>query len=239
MSRYASLSVTGQARYGVLRSLIQRDFPPPARVVEFGSAPGDQIAALARSGYDATAVDLRVAEDEWDPGELRSFKRLLSDAGVESVVWDLDQVPFPLPDAAFDVAVLTEVLEHLREYPARSLADIRRVLRPRGRLYLTTPNAAYVMNRLRLLLGRSIYTPLRDWIDGPTHARHAREYTFGEIEQLLEHADFKIVSSSSRHFEIATGRASAPSRLAKVGLDALARRRRTLGPSILIVAERP
>jgi ubiquinone/menaquinone biosynthesis C-methylase UbiE len=44
----------------------------------------------------------------------------------------------PYPDASFDLVLLDNVLEHVRDQ-ARTLAEIRRVLRPEGTLYLVTP----------------------------------------------------------------------------------------------------
>ncbi len=111
--------------------------------------------------------------------------------------WNLEEIPFPLADRTYDAAVLTEVIEHLREYPARSLAEIFRILRPGGRLYMTTPNSAYVIRRLQLLSGRTVHTRLPDWIDGLPHARHARECTFAEARALLEHVGFRVVHEES------------------------------------------
>lgn len=51
------------------------------------------------------------------------------------VVATADRLPFP--DASFDVVVTTEMLEH-DPSPWLSLAEIGRVLRPGGRLILTT-----------------------------------------------------------------------------------------------------
>jgi SAM-dependent methyltransferase len=238
LSASTNLSVTAQPRYEFIARLLQQDYPPPATVIELGSAPGDQIAALAALGYEATSVDLGASEDAWSYGERGRFRRLLEEAGVEHVVWDLENVPYPLPDASFDAVLMTEVFEHLREYPARSLAEVRRILRPSGRLYFTTPNAAYLMNRLRLLKGRTVHTPLSDWIDGVPHARHAREYTFEEIDELMRRAGLTVTSQQSRHFHLDSGRQSIPARAAKSVLAQIARIRPTLGPMIVVVAER-
>jgi SAM-dependent methyltransferase len=234
-----NLSISAQPRYEFVEQLVRRDFSPPARVVELGAAPGDQIAAVARLGYQATAVDLGVAEDDWGSGEVGYYRSVLASAGVENVKWNLEDVPYPLPDGQFDVVLLTEVLEHLREYPARSLGEVTRILRPGGRLYLTTPNAAYVVKRFTLLGGTTVHTPLEDWIGGLPHARHAREYTFAEVTELLDYVGLRLVSRQSRHFHRATGRTSARGRLAKAALDRMAQLRDTLGPSIVIVAEKP
>src|SRR5947209_1382210 len=142
----SGLSTEAQARYAYIESLLRTDFPPPARVVELGSAPGDQIAHLARLGYECTSVDIGEASDEWGSGESGRMSRLLLDAGVQDIYWNLEQFPYPLPDAHFDAVVMTEVYEHLRDYPVRSLHEVRRILKPNGRLYLTTPNQAYVVN---------------------------------------------------------------------------------------------
>jgi len=47
---------------------------------------------------------------------------------------------FPVPDASFDAVICSQVLEHIFQ-PAEFLAEIRRVLRPGGKLLLTTPFA--------------------------------------------------------------------------------------------------
>lgn len=239
MSSSGNLSVTAQPRFRFVRDLILRDFPPPAKVVELGSAPGDQIAALANLGYEATSVDLGEAEDQWGSGEQGYFRNLLESAGVENITWNLEEIPYPLPAEHFDAVVLTEVLEHLREYPSRSLAEAFRILRPGGRLYLTTPNSAYVVRRMQLLFGRTVHTRLPDWIGGLPHARHAREYTFAEARTLLEHVGFRVVHEESRHFHLSDGRSSRLATLGKSGLDRIAQMRRTLGPAIVMIAERP
>jgi SAM-dependent methyltransferase len=233
-----SYNAAAQARYDIVLDLILADIPPPARVVELGAAPGEQSLGFARAGYQVTAVDLGLASDDWEGAPAGTMEHAFREAEIELVQWNLDEQPYPLPDEHFDVVVMTEVLEHLREYPARSLQEVRRILRPGGRLYLTTPNAAYVRNRLQLLAGRTVMTPLPDWIGGLPHARHAREYTFSEIRELLEYGGLTPRLLAGRHFHVESGR-SGLAVAAKRAIDVLARARPTLGPAILAVAERP
>jgi SAM-dependent methyltransferase len=231
------LSVDAQARYQFVLGLMRADLAPGASVVELGAAPGDQIAQIARAGFRATAVDIGLAADAWADGTEGRMAKMLSDAGVRYVEWNLEQTPYPLDDASFDAVVCTEVYEHLRDYPVTCLKEAFRILKPGGRLYFTTPNAAYLMNRFRLLKGRSVATPLPDWIGGLPHARHAREYTFAEADELLLYVGLVPVLRTSRHFHRGAG--SKAKRLATSGINALSRVKPTLGPSIIVVAERP
>ena len=191
-------------RHEFVRALIQRLAPSPAEVVELGAAPGDQAIALARLGYAVTAVDLGEASDEWGQQSPGTMEAGFAEAGIDLLIWDLENVPYPIADSAFDVVLLTEVLEHLREYPARTLAEGYRILRPGGLLVLSTPNAAYILNRVKLLCGKSAYSSVNDWLYGLPHARHAREYTKSELELIVRHVGFEPVSIDGRHFYVQT-----------------------------------
>jgi SAM-dependent methyltransferase len=56
------------------------------------------------------------------------------------LIGDLERIP--LESNSVDLVVSRSVFEHL-EHPERVLAEVSRVLRPRGRLVLTTPNKYY------------------------------------------------------------------------------------------------
>lgn len=231
------LDVEAQARYRFLLGLLRERLSPPARIVELGAAPGDQIAALADEGYATTAVDIGVSADEWADGTPGRMSQLFTGHGVDYVEWDLEQVPYPLGSSGYDGVVFTEVFEHLRDFPIRSLQETARILRPGGLLFFTTPNAAYLRNRVALTLGRSVYTPLPDWIAGVPHARHAREYLFSEVDDLMRRTGFEVDYRVGRHFHLHGG--SRPKQLAKHAVNTLAKVRPTLGPQIVMVARKP
>ncbi len=235
---WGNLSIEAQARYAYVEKLLRADFAPPARVVELGAAPGDQIARFGQLGYRATSVDIGEASDEWGSGEIGRMTRLLTEHSVEDVHWNLEDVPYPLASGEFDAVVMTEVFEHLRDYPLRSLQESHRILRPGGRLYLTTPNAAYIVNRVRFLRGAAPGSSLADWMYGLPFARHAREYTFSEMDEVLRVTGFHTVHRESVHFHLDVGRTGFAARMIKRALAQLARTRPTLGPLIVVVAEK-
>jgi len=231
------LQTSAQARYAFVRRLVADRLPVGSRLVEFGAAPGDQCVALAEAGYRVTAVDLGLSSDAWADAPEGRMVDLFERHGVDYVEWDLERTPYPLAGAAYDGVIFTEVFEHLRDYPVRALEEAARVLRPGGFLFFTTPNAGYLVNRVRLATGRSVYTALPDWIGGVPHARHAREYLVGEIVEVLGVAGLRPVLVTGRHFHLTGG--SPLKRAAKRGIDLLARVRPTLGPMVVAVAEKP
>ena len=111
------------------------------RVLDIGCRSGS-LTKYYIEGNDVVGVDV-------DRDALKLFRERL---GLEAHWLDMDRDPLPFPDSSFDVVVCTEVLEHLR-FPATALAEIRRVLRPTGRLVGSVPNATRLRNRWRFLTG--------------------------------------------------------------------------------------
>jgi len=93
--------------------------------------------------------------------------------GIETVVADVE-APLPLADESFDAVVAGELLEHLR-FPDEVMAEARRVLRQRGVLVGSVPNAFRVQSRLRFVRGRPPE-------DDPTHLRM---YSPRQVRELL------------------------------------------------------
>jgi SAM-dependent methyltransferase len=99
------------------------------RVLDLGSGDGTFTAELERAGAHVVAVEVAEAalNRAWSAHPELDF-RLAPIGG-----------PLPLEDCSFDVVWASEVIEHVAD-TARWLSEVRRVLSPRGRLLLTTPN---------------------------------------------------------------------------------------------------
>jgi SAM-dependent methyltransferase len=90
----------------------------------------------------------------------QALARIAEELHVETVWADVDE-RLPFEDESFDVVVIGELLEHIRD-PGRLLDDVRRVLRPNGRVVGSVPNAYRLKSRLLFALGRPPE-------DDPTH----------------------------------------------------------------------
>jgi 2-polyprenyl-3-methyl-5-hydroxy-6-metoxy-1,4-benzoquinol methylase len=79
----------------------------------------------------------------------------------------MDATALDFPDETFDVVVCLEVLEHVSNHQ-RLLAETRRVLRPGGRIVVSTPNG-------------QIFSPNGK----PINPKHVREFSKYELEKVL------------------------------------------------------
>jgi SAM-dependent methyltransferase len=101
------------------------------RVLEIGCGRGGFSRYLASKGADLVAADLSPAAVEMAGRRLTPFDR------AEPVVADIQALRFERD--SFDLVVSLDTIEHV-PYPTRAVAELVRVLRPGGRLILTTNN---------------------------------------------------------------------------------------------------
>jgi sterol 24-C-methyltransferase len=117
------------------------DLPPGARVLDAGCGQGDAALRLrARFGLDVDGVDL--LEFNLRRARRRAARRGLAGSPRFS---RSDYADLPFPDATFDGAYTLETLVHAFDHRG-ALAELRRVLKPGGRLvlfeYSVPPRAA-------------------------------------------------------------------------------------------------
>ena len=140
---------------------------------------------------------------------LRSY---CEDRGVKVLARDVLLDGIPYPDESFNLAICSEVIEHLPNSPKPMLSEMYRTLVKGGWLILTTPNAVSAGKRLLTLFGRSthhdfapFYKLQRGYPAGTVYRGHIREYTRAEVEQMLVWENFTIVRSETHDFRAPTG----------------------------------
>jgi glycosyltransferase involved in cell wall biosynthesis len=148
----------------------------PRSVLDLGAGDGrylDLLAPLLPSGARLVACEISL---------LRA--RRIRAKGFPVVVAQSEALPFKT--GAFDLVSFMEVIEHTQS-PGASLDETSRVLRPGGRLAVTTPN--YPMKRLFDLRAAVRQRSWARFKDDPTHIS---PLSAGRLERLL-HPRFERV----------------------------------------------
>jgi predicted SAM-dependent methyltransferase len=111
--------------------------------------------------------------------------------GIKTYGLDISKTRLPVNDEQYDLIIFSEVLEHLLN-PAAAMKEIYRILKMSGYFFLSTPNATKLSYVIRTFKGRTVFDKIS--IDSP-YARHNREYTMKEAQNLLSSFGFisKIV----------------------------------------------
>src|SRR5438132_1113117 len=115
------------------------------RVLDWGCGHGQMAHLMHERGLEVVAY-------EYSPGH-EGETRPLEHFPELTVHFGRDPVALPFEDASFDGVLSCGVLEHV-ERPAESLAELRRVLRPGGRLFVyKLPNRFSYLEAIARLTG--------------------------------------------------------------------------------------
>lgn len=164
---------THRRRYALLLDLVQVLNPRTILVV----GPSYE-SALLRERLPAAVIDTLGWLDHRFP--LRE--------GERHTQVDLNDGEYPELEP-HDVIVCAEVIEHLYVSPVPVLRFLAGGLAPGGNFVVQTPNATALPKRIRMLLGRNPYEPIRD---EPANPGHFHEYTVGELRDAFEAAGLEI-----------------------------------------------
>lgn len=171
--------------------------PEGARVLELGAVP-----------YYMTVLLMRFCRLKVDPVSFYEVEhRDAATHTIENVKYkerfdfeyqavNVERDIFPYADAAYELVLCCEILEHLLINPSHMLYEIHRVLKPGGFLLVTTPNVLRWGNVSSLLKGRNIYDRYHG---NGIYGRHNREYSASEVADLLEANGFAIERAATRN----------------------------------------
>ena len=146
---------------------------PADRALDIGCGDGRLTAHLQAAQLTAADVS-RVA--------LERARRRLPDAELLPVK---PNAPLPLPDASYDLVLCAETIEHVQDSQL-VLSEARRVLRPGGRIAVTTPAHGRLTALDALVRGfEARFDP---------RSPHLRFFTRRSLARLLDDLGFEVVS---------------------------------------------
>jgi 2-polyprenyl-3-methyl-5-hydroxy-6-metoxy-1,4-benzoquinol methylase len=106
------------------------------RVLDFGCGNGVLLRIVSEMGAEAVGIE-----------QSETAREHVANSGYGRAYADLGEFKKMQPSAEFDFIMMCDAVEHLRE-PWVDLAELRSVLAPRGRLFMTTPNTKSLRSRL-------------------------------------------------------------------------------------------
>ncbi len=148
------------------------------RVLDIGCGNGALCRELANRGYEVVGCEPSA-----------DGVRLAQRAAPELVFHQLgvDDEPSAVGNESFDVAIATEVIEHVVR-PRNLPRFAKQLLRPGGHLIVSTPYHGYLKN-LVLALTNKWDAHLNPFWDGG----HIKFWSRKTLSQLLSEADFRVV----------------------------------------------
>jgi len=130
--------------------------------LEVGCGAGDLLAALNSRGYQGMGIDISAEAVAAAKKRLRGGKINIEQKKVEDL------------EAAFDLVIASEVLEHCPD-DVGLLRDLRARMRPGGSLLITVP------------------AHMGKWGANDNFSGHLRRYEREELRQMIERADLELL----------------------------------------------
>ena len=158
------------------------------KVAEIGCGRGSFSIHLAGLGADVTAMDFSEAAINIAKDRSRRMN-------IE-VDWKVgDAQDTKLPNDAFDVVISCECMEHVPE-PKRMMGELSRILKPGGRLLLTTPSQL----NAQLLGWVHAWWKKAEYNSGSGVQPHENLFFTWQIVRWLKKSGLKITGRDARIF---------------------------------------
>jgi ubiquinone/menaquinone biosynthesis C-methylase UbiE len=217
-------------------AILEAAGPDPGTTLDLGCGLGDLARAFGDAGARVVAADVSIEN-------ARRSRENLDDAGMSSLVLQGEGEHLPFGDAAFDLVILADVIEHVDSVGA-TLREVARVLRSGGRLICVTPLRATL--RAMQAIDRTAYRIARPTkvssTAGPIAAVHERFLSAAELRGALVAAGLRPIRFERVCFypapETAGAFGAVMARLHRRGDDARFQRASSRASRVFAVIER-
>jgi SAM-dependent methyltransferase len=192
--------------------------PPAAHLVRFaGISPGEAVldvgAGTGVVAITAASTGARVSAIDLTPALLEAARENARIAGFPEIDWvEGDAERLPYPDASFDV-VLSQFGHMFAPQPHVAIAEMRRVLRPAGRIAFATWPPDRLVGQLFQFIGRnspplppSIAPPILWGDEGVIRERLAKSFE----EPTCERGVMAVPALSLAHYRVFMERSVGP-----------------------------
>ena len=173
-----------------------------AHVLDIGAHWLHQSLLYARSGFKVTAVDL---PEILGMHQVQTLAQAYAIALLPNSDLERSEALRSLPEDSVDIVLFTEVIEHLTFNPIAMWSEIYRVLKPGGRIIVTTPNY-YALRRLvphlwRFVRGYGGGVDTNRILERRTFTHHWKEYSLRELRSYFSHLSSDFACRASEHVE--------------------------------------
>lgn len=136
-------------------------------------------AELWRKNLDRLPAGWHVTLTDFSPGMVAAAASVIASHDDQFTVLEANVQELPFPDASFDVAIANHMLYHVPDRE-RALAELRRVLRPGGRLFAATNGQNHMRGMSELV---APYAP----IPTPDRSNYERGFSMENGAEQLAH----------------------------------------------------
>ena len=163
------------------------------RILDIGSHYLHLPIILKKYDFDLYGFDINIFTD------LNLIKRRAKEENIDNrtIKSDLEDGKFPFEEnEKFDLILFTETIEHLSFQPHKMWTGIFKLLKKRGKVYITTPNSLSIRRILyqifRILNFEGYGPKLEDLLLKPSYALHWKEYSPKEMSKYFEILGLKV-----------------------------------------------
>jgi len=168
--------------------LVEEYCDPETVIVEAASIPLLLTIPLKLKGFHIIGVDIQPER----------FQTTIQQFELDVRKCNIEQEALPFPENFCDAVVFNEIFEHLRINLIFTMRELFRILKPGGRLFLSTRNVRSLMGIRNFLFHKICQSGSTDIfreyskLEDLGHMGHVREYTSTEVSRFLIKIGFQV-----------------------------------------------